>query len=107
MRNLLREVVDNRTKTTKHEISQLWGVDSTLFETLLCGDHNFYPLTTISILFESFVVYLSFNPKPGGGQSYVPTAQEIAFHFSQDHARVLKLLGFFKNDVGLRVKESF
>ena len=40
------------------------------------------------------------------GGSYVPAAQEIACHISQDHARVLKLLDFFKNDVGLRVKES-
>ena len=48
------------------------------------------------------------NPKEGGGGgSYVPTAQEIACHFSQDHARVLKLLDFFKNDVWPRVKESF
>ena len=46
------------------------------------------------------------NPKPGGG-SYVPTAQEIACHFSQDHTRVLKLLDFFKNDVHPRVKDSF
>ena len=45
--------------------------------------------------------------KKAGGGSYVPTAQEIACHFSQDHARVLKLLDFFKNDVGPRVKESF
>ena len=30
----------------------------------------------------------------------MPTAQEITCHFSQDHARVLKLLDFFKNDVG-------
>ena len=35
----------------------------------------------------------------------MPTAQEIACHFSQDHARVLKLLDFFKKDVELRVKE--
>ena len=41
------------------------------------------------------------------GGSYVPTAQDIACHFSQDHARVLTLLDFFKNDVGHRVKESF
>ena len=49
----------------------------------------------------------SINPKEGGGGSYVPAAQEIACHFSQDHARILKLLDFFKNDVGQRVKESF
>ena len=47
------------------------------------------------------------NPKPGEGGSYVPMAQKIACHFSQDHARVLTLLDFFKNDVGPRVKESF
>ena len=45
-----------------------------------------------------------FNPKEGGGGSYVPMAQEIACHFSQDHARVLKLPDFFKNDVKPRVK---
>ena len=50
---------------------------------------------------------LLFNPKEGGGGSYVPAAQEIAYLFLQDHATVLKLLEFFKNDVGLRVKESF
>ena len=44
--------------------------------------------------------------KKAGG-SYVPAAQEIACHFSQDHARILTLLDFFKNDVGPRVKESF
>ena len=44
--------------------------------------------------------------KKAGG-SYVPAAQEIACHFLQDHARVLKLLDFFKNDVKPRVKESF
>ena len=44
--------------------------------------------------------------KKAGG-SYVPAAQEITCHFLQDHARVLKLLDFFKNDVGPRVKESF
>ena len=49
----------------------------------------------------------SVNPKEGGGGSYVPAAQEIACHFLQDHARILKLLDFFKNDVGQRVKESF
>ena len=47
------------------------------------------------------------NPKEGGGGSYVPTAQKIACHFSQDHARVLKLRDFVKNDVGPRIKESF
>ena len=41
------------------------------------------------------------------GGSCVPAAQEIACHFSQDHARTLKLLDFFKNDVGPKVKESF
>ena len=46
------------------------------------------------------------NPKLDRG-SYVPTDQEIACHFSQDHAKVLKLLDFFKNDVKPRVKESF
>ena len=51
------------------------------------------------------LIYALTLKKAGG--SYVPTAQEIACHFSQDHARVLKLLDFFKNDVGLRVKESF
>ena len=45
--------------------------------------------------------------KKAGRGSYVPMAQEIACHFSQDHARVLTLLDFFKNDVGPRVKESF
>ena len=45
--------------------------------------------------------------KAGDGGSYVPAAQEIACHFSQDHARVLRLLDFFKNDVRPRVKESF
>ena len=48
------------------------------------------------------------NPKEGReGGSYVPAAQEIACHFSQDHVRVLRLLDFFNNDVGLSVKESF
>ena len=45
--------------------------------------------------------------KAGRGGSYVLAAQEIACHFSQDHARILTLLDFFKNDVGPRVKESF
>ena len=48
-----------------------------------------------------------FNPKEGGRGSYVPAAQEIACHFSKDHAKILTLLDFFKNDVGPRVKESF
>ena len=37
------------------------------------------------------------------GGSYVPTVQEIAYNFSLDHARILKLLDFFKNYVGFRV----
>ena len=41
------------------------------------------------------------------GGSYVPAAQESPCHFSQDCARVLTLLDFFRNDVGPRVKESF
>ena len=44
--------------------------------------------------------------KAGVG-SYVPAAQEITCYFSQDHATVLKLLDFFKNDVGPMVKEIF
>ena len=39
--------------------------------------------------------------------SYVTTAQEIACHFSQDHARGLKVLDSFKNDVKPRVKSHF
>ena len=58
----------------------------------------------MQILFK--MKFLLVNPKPGGG-SYVPVAQKITCHFSQDHARVLKLLDFFKNDVEPRVKELF
>ena len=54
----------------------------------------------------NFLPTCKFNPKPGGG-SYVPTAQEIACNFSQDHARILRLLDFFKNDFGPRAIESF
>ena len=36
-----------------------------------------------------------------------PFCQEIGCHFSQEQPRVLKILDFFKNDVGLMVKESF
>ena len=32
---------------------------------------------------------------------------EIGCHFLQEPSRVLKILDFFKNDVRLRVKESF
>ena len=36
----------------------------------------------------------SFNPKGGGGGPKVPAGQEIACHFSQDHAMVTKILDF-------------
>ena len=55
------------------------------------------------------LVFLTLN-QAGGGEgwgSYMPMAQEIACHFSQDHARVLTLPDFFKNDVWPRVKKSF
>ena len=58
----------------------------------------------ISICENKMSKWLILTLKKAG--SYVPTAQEIACHFSLDHARVLKLLDFFKNDVGPRVKES-
>ena len=45
--------------------------------------------------------------KKAGGGAYVLTAQEIVCHFSQDHARIVRFLDFFKNDVEPRVKESF
>ena len=35
-----------------------------------------------------------FNPKGCGGGHKVPTGQEIVCHFSQDHARVTKILDF-------------
>ena len=35
-----------------------------------------------------------FNPKGGGGGPKVPAGQEIACHFSQDHAMVTKILDF-------------
>ena len=58
------------------------------------------------LILVAYTLTTVFSPKPGGRMgSYVPTAQEIACHFSQDHARVLKLLEFFKNGVGPRVKE--
>ena len=57
--------------------------------------------------FIDLSIYSTLTLKKAGGGSYVPTAQEIACHFSQDHARVLTLPDFFKNDVGPRVKESF
>ena len=44
---------------------------------------------TIPLLKALIVDNETLNPKEGGGGSYVPTAQEIACHFSQDHARVL------------------
>ena len=34
------------------------------------------------------------NPKGGGGGPKVPAGQEIACHFSQDHAMVTKILDF-------------
>ena len=37
----------------------LLGVESTLFETSLCGAHKFHPTTTISISYETCDVYLS------------------------------------------------
>ena len=49
--------------------------------------------------FIFFGLFLILNDERGGRGSYVPTAQEIARHFSQDYARVLKLLDFFKIDV--------
>ena len=36
-----------------------------------------------------------------------PAAQEIGYHFSGNYPNVLKLPEFFKNDVRLKVKESF
>ena len=56
---------------------------------------------------KQVTVNLILTLKKAGGGSYVPAAQEIACHFLQDHARVLTLLNFFKNDVRPRVKESF
>ena len=37
---------------------------------------------------------VSINPKRCGGGSKWPTGQEIACHFSQDHAMVTKILDF-------------
>ena len=48
-----------------------------------------------------------FNPNKGGGGWNPPYAQEISCHFSRNDLNVLKLPDFFKNDVGLKVKESF
>ena len=56
---------------------------------LLILPEIFTTIFTFSKGFFFFLNSLSFNPKEGGGGSYVPTAQEIACHFSQDHARVL------------------
>ena len=47
------------------------------------------------------------NPNKGGGGWNPPYAQEIGCHFSRNDPNVLKLPDFFKNDVGLKVKESF
>ena len=41
----------------------------------------------------------------GGGNTHA--AQVIGCHFSGNDPKVLKLLYFFKNDVGPKVKESF
>ena len=72
---------------------------------LLSRGHIRPPPAWFRVKFFLFFILLTLNQV--GGWSYVPTAQEIACHFSQDHARVLTLLDFFKNDVGPRVKESF
>ena len=37
------------------------------------------------------------NPKGGGGGPKVPAGQEIACHFSKDHAMVTKILDFIHN----------
>ena len=41
-----------------------------------------------------------------GGEN-PPFCWEIGYHFSQEPCRDLKILDFFKNDIGPRVEESF
>ena len=41
------------------------------------------------------------------GGDDTPADQEIGFHFSGNDANVLKPPNFFKNDIRLKVKESF
>ena len=53
---------------------------------------------------EGFCYHFILLTLKDGGGSYMPTAEDIACNFSQDHARVLKFLDFFKNSVGSRVK---
>ena len=45
----------------------------------------------------------------GGGQNdpLQCTGQEIAFHFSQDHAMVTKILDFIHKDLNYKVLKSF
>ena len=55
-----------------------------------------------------FLEDLGKNPltlKDAGGDT--PAAQEIRCHFSGNDPNVLKIPDFFKNDVRLKVKESF
>ena len=43
----------------------------------------------------------------GGGGAKVPTGQEIACHFSQDHTVVTKILDFIHKHLNLKVVKSF
>ena len=54
------------------------------------------------------LLYHFFNPNGGGGGGLNQDIRwEIGCHFSQEPLRDLKILDFFENDVGPRVKESF
>ena len=59
-------------------------------------------LAAYTVIHYAYFNEIHLTLKKAGG-SHVPAAQEIACLFSQDHARILKLLDFFKNDVGPRV----
>ena len=45
--------------------------------------------------------------KDAGGGAKVPTGQEIACHFSQDHTVVTKVLDFIRKHPNLKVVKSF
>jgi len=55
---------------------------------------------------HNFWYVLTLMEADGGGLNQ-DIRQEIGCHFSQKPPRDLKILDFLKNDVGLRVKESF
>ena len=74
-------------------------------------DHEPLVKSNVSQLIDSrFQLHLSMcvNPKGcGGGGAKVPTGQEIACHFSQDHTVVTKILDFIHKHLNLKVVKSF